>query len=334
VWNAMRALDYLEMRPDVDKSRMGVTGLSGGGAMSWFLGAADERVKCIVPVCQTGSIEQLVTDRATDGHCDCAFWINYHQWCTPDIGALIAPRALLVASGTDDIFWRPYAFRDVVHRIRRQYAELGAPNNAALMEDLSPHGYTPKLRQAIFSWFNLHLKNSGELVRDDVTAYIEPEANLLVFGGKPPAKNAMRKIDLILPRLAVCPRITGRKEWRKHQLFDRFGQLLLGSRPHDIIGVPGEFAGPAVTPGSGIVRESSGGRDAELIRAGVRGGENGDLIPAGAAERGIVPAENPVGRRHRVVFRQVGANPVAGKHFAPEGIDRQPRGPAIEHGGG
>ena len=217
VWNAMRALDYLEMRSDVDKARMGVTGLSGGGAMSWFLGAADERVKCVVPVCQTGSIEQLVTDRTTDSHCDCAFWINYHQWCMPDIGSLIAPRALLVASGTEDLIWRPYAFRDVYNRICRQYAELGVPDNASLVEDLAPHGYTPKLRQAIFRWFNRHLKNSDAPVCDDATDYVEPEANLLVFGGKPPARDAMQKIDLILPRLAACPRITGRKEWQKLQ---------------------------------------------------------------------------------------------------------------------
>jgi len=217
VWNAMRALDYLEMRPDVDKTRMGVTGASGGGAMSWFLGAADERVKCVAPACQTGSIEQLVTDRTTDGHCDCAFWINYHQWCTPDIGALIAPRALLISSATEDVLWRPYAFRDVAHRIRRQYAELDVPDNTALVEDVAPHSYTPKLRQAIFRWFNRHLKNNNEPVRDDVTDHVEPEANLLVFGGKPPARDAMKKIDLILPRLAARPRITERQAWHRLQ---------------------------------------------------------------------------------------------------------------------
>lgn len=217
VWNAMRALDYLETRSDVDASRLGVTGLSGGGAMSWFLGAADERVKCVAPVCQTGSIEQLVVDRATDGHCDCAFWINYQQWCTPDIGALIAPRALLVAAGTEDTLWRPYAFRDVVHRIRRQYAELGVPDNTVLVEDIAPHGYTPKLRREIFRWFNRHLQHSNEPVHDDVTDYVEPATNLQVFGGKLPVKDTMKKIDLLLPRLAGRPRITDRNSWRKHQ---------------------------------------------------------------------------------------------------------------------
>jgi dienelactone hydrolase len=217
VWNAMRALDYLETRPDVDSSRMGVTGLSGGGVISWCLGAADERVKVVVPVCQSGSIEHVVTDRATDGHCDCAFWINYYRWCWPDIGALIAPRALLIASGSEDVLWRPYGYRDVAHRIRRQYAELGAGGCFDLVEDLTPHGYTPKLRRAIFTWFNTHLKNDPRPVTDDVADFVEPEENLLVFGGKLPAKDEMRRIDTLLVKRGELPTISNEAAWRAHQ---------------------------------------------------------------------------------------------------------------------
>ena len=70
-------------------------------------GAADERVKVVVPVCQSGSIEHVVVDRATDGHCDCFSWINYYRWCWPDLGAQIAPRLLLIASGSEDALVRP-----------------------------------------------------------------------------------------------------------------------------------------------------------------------------------------------------------------------------------
>lgn len=198
VWNAIRALDYLESRSDVDPTRMGVTGLSGGGVISWCLGAADERVKVVVPVCQSGSIEQVVTDRGADGHCDCAFWINYYRWCWSDVGSLIAPRPFLIASGSEDVLWRPIGYRDVAQRIRGQYASLNAADRFDLVEDLSPHGYTPKLRKAIFTWFNTHLKGDPTPVTEDVTDYIEPEENLLVFGGTLPEQDAMRHVDRTL----------------------------------------------------------------------------------------------------------------------------------------
>lgn len=217
VWNAMRALDYLETREDVDPERLGVTGLSGGGVISWCLGAADERVKCVVPVCQTGTIEHVVTDRATDGHCDCAFFINYYRWCQPDIGSLIAPRALLVASGTEDTLWRPYAFRDAVHRIKHQYAQLGVADKCELVEDLTPHGYTPKLRKAIFTWFNKHLKGDPTPVQDDVTDFVEPEENLLVFGGNLPENDEMKRIDTLLVKQAEPIEVTDEAQWRAHQ---------------------------------------------------------------------------------------------------------------------
>jgi len=217
VWNAMRALDYLQTRADVDGNRMGVTGLSGGGVISWCLGAADDRVKVVVPVCQSGSIEQVVKDRGTDGHCDCAFWINYHQWCWPDVGSLIAPRAFLIASGSEDVLWRPSGYRDVAHRIRKQYAALNHSSHFDLVEDLSPHGYTPKLRAAIFTWFNTHLKNDPTPVTDDVTDYVEPEANLLVFDGKLPDEDQMRQIDQLLVQRPAVPSIADASTWAKYQ---------------------------------------------------------------------------------------------------------------------
>ncbi|MFO7948246.1 MAG: acetylxylan esterase [Armatimonadota bacterium] len=213
IYNAMRALDYLQQRDDVDAERIGVTGLSGGGAMSWFLGAADERVKCVVPVCQTGSIQQLVCDRATDGHCDCAFWVNYYRWCTPDVGALIAPRPLLVAAGTDDVLWRPYAFREALHRIHRVYDVLGVPGNVKLVEDLSPHGYTPKLRKQIFEWFNHHLKGDDSPVTDDVTEFVEPEDNLLVFDGELPEDDRMEEVPTFFIPRPDKPEPDSRHEW-------------------------------------------------------------------------------------------------------------------------
>src|SRR5207245_8018337 len=49
IWDAKRALDYLVSRPDVDSTRLGAAGCSGGGALTTFIGALDQRLKAVVP---------------------------------------------------------------------------------------------------------------------------------------------------------------------------------------------------------------------------------------------------------------------------------------------
>src|SRR5947209_14102440 len=83
-WNAMRALDYLESRTEVDPKRLGVTGRSGGGATSWWLAAADDRVACIVPVAGLAELEShgcggyrgRRRDGVHSGPCDCMCFIQ------------------------------------------------------------------------------------------------------------------------------------------------------------------------------------------------------------------------------------------------------------------
>ncbi len=217
VWNGMRALDYLSTRSDVDSTRFGVTGLSGGGVVSWALGAADVRLQVVAPVCQSGSVAGVAQDRSVEGHCDCAFWINYQQWGWPDLGALIAPRSLLIASGSEDLLWRPRHYRDVAHRIRHQYTALSAADHFDLVEDLTPHGYTPKLRKAVFTFFNTHLKNDPTPVEDDVTDFLEPEENLLVFGGNLPKNDTMIDAEKLLIYRAPLPEISTEEDWVKHR---------------------------------------------------------------------------------------------------------------------
>ncbi len=57
VYENMRALDYLLTRPEVDPDRLGVTGCSGGGNQTMYVGAMDERLKCVVPVCSVGTYQ-------------------------------------------------------------------------------------------------------------------------------------------------------------------------------------------------------------------------------------------------------------------------------------
>ncbi|NLF33116.1 MAG: acetylxylan esterase [Planctomycetes bacterium] len=218
VWAAMRAIDYLQSRDDVDGSRLGITGNSGGGSISWFTGAADERLTAVAPSCQTGNAYMQIKDRALDSHCDCTWWVNTLGWDHTDVAALIAPRALLVAAQTEDYHFRPYAYRDLVHRLSRLYRLLEAPERLALVEDSCPHGYTPKTRLGIFSWFDRHLKGAAGPATEDLDDANEPHEQLWVFpGGKAPDDDRMGEVDTCFVSLPEAPQATGRDAWQVHQ---------------------------------------------------------------------------------------------------------------------
>ncbi len=104
-WNCVRALDYLETRPEIDKTRFGVTGRSGGGAYSWWIAAIDDRIKAAVPTAGITDLQNHVVDGTVEGHCDCMFMVNTYRWDYPQVAALIAPRPLLISNtDTDRIF--------------------------------------------------------------------------------------------------------------------------------------------------------------------------------------------------------------------------------------
>ncbi|HID05708.1 MAG TPA: hypothetical protein EYP10_01020, partial [Armatimonadetes bacterium] len=159
VWNGMRAIDLLQHRPEVDPKRIGITGISGGGAQSWFLAAADERVKVSAPVCGTWCVATQIHHRMIDGHCDCMFPINTYRWDMTDIGALIAPRPLLIASADRDWIFDIEAVREVYRKLKRLYELLGASENVKLIETPGAHSYHERSRRSIFAWFMKHLRD-------------------------------------------------------------------------------------------------------------------------------------------------------------------------------
>ena len=157
MYNGIRGLDLLASLPYVDANRMGVTGISGGGATSWWVGAADERAKVVAPVCGTGTIASHVAERTVDGHCDCMFFINLYGWDLADVGALIAPRPLLVASADRDGLYSIASIQETVERIRAVYRLLKADHHLRFIATPGGHSYHRSSRTGIFSWFLKHL---------------------------------------------------------------------------------------------------------------------------------------------------------------------------------
>lgn len=212
LWNGLRGLDLLQERPEVAADRLGITGISGGGAVSWWLGAADERLGAVAPVCGTGTLAAHLRERTVDGHCDCMFFINTYGWDLADLGALIAPRALLIGSADRDGIYSIASIRETYRKVKRVYELLGIGDRCRLVETPGPHSYHRLSRTAIFSWFLKHLKGEDvppeeiEDINTDPEAQ-EPESVLRVFTGPPPADERTSTIQDSFIRLAGPPKV-------------------------------------------------------------------------------------------------------------------------------
>jgi cephalosporin-C deacetylase-like acetyl esterase len=213
VLNGIRGLDLLASRPEVDADRLGVTGISGGGAMSWYITAADERVKACSPVCGTATLASHIYDRVIDGHCDCMWWINTAKWDLADIGALIAPRPLLIASASQDGIFPIHAIREVHSQLQKLYRTLDVTENLRLVETPGGHSYHEQSRTAIFSWFLRHLAGRdaapaevGDIETD--SAKLETEDTLRVYAAGSPAGNRALTIQDELITLAPPPTLS------------------------------------------------------------------------------------------------------------------------------
>ncbi len=158
VWNAVRGLDLLSERPEVDPEKMGVTGISGGGSQSWYIAALDSRIKAAAPVCGASTLKSHILTRTIDGHCDCMMPINTYHSDFQTIGALIAPKPLLIAQADRDGLNTIESVRELHADIKRIYKIYQKPENITLVETPGGHSYHRISRERIFSFFIKHLK--------------------------------------------------------------------------------------------------------------------------------------------------------------------------------
>jgi cephalosporin-C deacetylase-like acetyl esterase len=221
-WNGMRALDYLQSRPEVDADRLAVTGISGGGAASFWIAAADERVKVAVPVSGMDDLEDYVGQTIVNGHCDCMFLINTFQWPWTSIAALIAPRPLLFEnSGHDPIF--PMNGNDRIRaRLEKLYGFYTNRTEQLLDIGITPGGHNdnPELRLMAYRWITWHLQGSNEPVTEPELPTIEGK-QLRAFPDALPPDEVNTRIDELFVPMATnaLPKTAEEFQgWRKDRL--------------------------------------------------------------------------------------------------------------------
>ena len=205
-WNSIRALDYLESRPEVDKDRLGVTGRSGGGAYSWYLTALDDRVKVSVPTAGVTDLQNHVVDGAVEGHCDCMYMTNTYRWDFGRLAALAAPRPLMIQNTDKDTIFPLDGVYRVHQHTRAVYESLGAAKTKlGLVITEGPHKDTQDLQVPAFRWFNRHFKKDEAPVETVATKLFEPE-QLKVFK-QLPADQINTKIQETFVPQAAAPKV-------------------------------------------------------------------------------------------------------------------------------
>jgi dienelactone hydrolase len=150
----LMALDYLASRPEVDASRLGVTGISMGATRSWWLMALDERLKTGVAVACLTRYQNLIEHESLKAHGIYYFVPNLlKHFDTEAIVALIAPRPVLFMTGDQDSGSPPDGIRRIDAAVRPVYQIYG--KDAEFQNTIYPglgHVYTPEMWARTLAW--------------------------------------------------------------------------------------------------------------------------------------------------------------------------------------
>jgi hypothetical protein len=157
VWDDARGIDVLQAREDVDLARIGVAGLSFGGTRALYLAALDDRVAAAVVSGFLTTFKSYALDRTI---CGAQYIPGLLRWAElPDVGALIAPRPLLIEAGLHDEHFQIAASREAHRTLERAYRLLGAAD--ALWRDEFDAGHRWSGRLA-YTFMDRYLKKEHE----------------------------------------------------------------------------------------------------------------------------------------------------------------------------
>jgi len=178
-WNSIRALDWLASLPDVDSSRMGCTGESGGGTQTFLLTGIDDRIKVAAPA--------VMVSHAFQGGCVCENAAGLRIGTdNVEIAALTAPRPMKLVGATGD--WTALTMSRAYPTIRKVYGLLGLENHVSADVFNFKHNYNQTSRNAVYPFMARWLLgiDDADSTREGEQTPDKPE-DLLTFDSKHPA---------------------------------------------------------------------------------------------------------------------------------------------------
>ncbi len=200
VWDGMRAIDYLTSRDDIFPDRIGCTGNSGGGTLTSYLMALDERIQCAAPSCYLTTFERLL---ATIGPQDAEqniFGQIAQGMDHADYIHMRAPKPTLICSATQDFFdiggtWT--AFREA----KRLFGRMGRAECIDLIENDDKHGFSQPLREGAARWMSRWLLLQDRVIEEpDFEIFSDAEAQCTERGQVMLMEGAVSVLDLTKAR--------------------------------------------------------------------------------------------------------------------------------------
>jgi len=153
-----RALDVLCDRDDVDASRVGCAGLSGGGMRTVFMGGMDERIKCAVCVGFMTTWKDFILDKSFTHT-----WMTYvpvspNELDFPEILGMRVPLPTLVLNDTNDDLYTLSEMQRADTIMSEVYAKAKASDKYKCSFHPGPHKFDANMQKEAFDWFDQWLK--------------------------------------------------------------------------------------------------------------------------------------------------------------------------------
>lgn len=282
LWNSIRALDFLQSLPDVDPEKIAMTGASGGGTQTFLLTAVDERLKYSAPVNMISAIMQ------GGSPCENAPGLRLDTF-NVEIGAMMAPRPMLMISATGD--WTKNTPHEEYPAIRGIYELYDRTANLEQVQFDAPHNYNQTSREAMYTFFDKRILGTEGEVKEQ-GANIEKLQDMLVWHNRTLPPNALTYARLVEQWIAAAKKQTADTrdkdalrsrlrlalavQWPKNVLSERSGESIVLSREGKGDRVRATWIGEGVP--STVVVNPDGARKGQANALVITAFQTGDAV--------------------------------------------------------
>ena len=275
LWNSIRALDFVESLPNVNRRQLGVTGASGGATQTMLVQAVDDRVAFSAPANMVSLIMQ------GGGLCENAPNLRLDT-NNAEIASMMAPRPMLMTAATGD--WTRNMPREEYPAVRAIYDLYGKGTDVESLLLDAPHNYNQPNREAMYAFFGKHVLGETDAKKfKERSIRVEKLQDMLALQNRALPDNAISFRQLFEEWVRMAQAQTGDSrerltmalaaEWPSKVLNQTDGERILLGRPGKGDRIPGIWIKGANPPalvvhpqGADAARKSP--EVARLIQAG------------------------------------------------------------------